>query len=64
MFRARAVEPHSTQAGFLFFDVADISAPLAGAHFYLTGMRDSKGNPLLYFEVHHEKYLRAPTKAN
>ena len=55
MFQARAVEPHSTQAGFLFFDIADISTPLAGAHFYLTGVRDSKGNELMYFEVPLEK---------
>ncbi len=61
-FGARAVEPHTTQAGFLFFDVAGISAPLAGAHFYLTGMRDAKGNELMYFEVPLEKYLSAPAK--
>ncbi len=35
-FVAKAVEPHSTQSGFLFFDVSGISVPLAGAHFYLT----------------------------
>jgi len=51
LFVAKAVEPHSTKAGFLFFDVSDISAPLAGAHFYLTGVRDAKGNELMYFEV-------------
>jgi len=50
-FAARAVEPHSTQSGFMFFDVAGISAPLAGANFYLTGVRDAKGNELMYFEV-------------
>jgi hypothetical protein len=43
-FAAKAVEPHSTQSGFLFFDVSDISVPLAGAHFYLTGVRDAKGS--------------------
>src|SRR5260370_14072944 len=32
--RAKAVEPHSTARGFLFFDIADISNPLAGANFY------------------------------
>jgi hypothetical protein len=62
IFAARAVEPHSTQAGFLFFDVGGISTPLAGAHFYLTGVRDGKGNELMYFEVPLEKYLSAPTK--
>ena len=56
-FAARAVEPHSTQSGFMFFDVAGIDAPLAGAHFYLTGVRDSKGSELMYFEVPLEKYL-------
>lgn len=59
-FSARAVEPHSTQAGFLFFDVSGISTPLAGAHFYLTGLRNSKGGDLMYFEIPMEKYLSAP----
>jgi hypothetical protein len=59
-FGARAVEPHTTQAGFMFFDVSGISTPLAGAHFYLTGVRDSGGNELMYFEIPLEKYLSAP----
>lgn len=62
-FAARAVEPHSTQAGFMFFDVSGISAPLAGAYFYLTGVRDAKGNELMYFEIPLEKYLSAPTSS-
>jgi hypothetical protein len=62
-FAARAVEPHSTQSGFMFFDVAGIDAPLAGAHFYLTGVRDSKGGELMYFEVPLEKYLSAPSSS-
>ena len=61
-FAAKAVEPHGTQSGFMFFDVSDISNPLAGAHFYLTGVRDAKGNELMYFEVPLEKYLSAPDK--
>jgi hypothetical protein len=63
-FAARAVEPHGTQSGFMFFDVSGISTPLAGAHFYLTGVRDAKGNELMYFEVQLEKYLSAPAKPN
>jgi hypothetical protein len=59
-FGARAVEPHTTQAGFLFFDVSGVSTPLAGAHFYLTGVRDSKGDELMYFEIPLENYLSAP----
>jgi hypothetical protein len=50
-FGARAVEPHATQAGFMFFDVSGIQNPLAGARFYLTGMRDSKGDEIMYFEI-------------
>jgi len=63
-FAAKAVEPHGTQSGFMFFDVSGISTPLAGAHFYLTGVRDAKGNELMYFEVPLEKYLSAPVKPN
>ena len=62
-FGAKAVEPHSTARGFLFFDVADISNPLAGANFYLMGVRDAKGNELMYFEIPMEKYLSAPPQA-
>ena len=63
-FAAKAVEPRGTQAGFLFFDVSGISTPLAGAHLYLTGVRDGKGNELMYFEIPLEKYLSAPAKSN
>jgi hypothetical protein len=30
---------------------------LAGARFYLTGVRNSSGNDLMYFEVPLDKYL-------
>jgi hypothetical protein len=63
-FAAKAVEPRSTQAGFLFFDVSGISTPLAGAHLYLTGVRDGKGYELMYFEIPLERYLSAPAKPN
>jgi hypothetical protein len=63
-FNAKAVEPHSSQSGFLFFDVSGISTPLPGARFFLTGVRDSKGTELLYFEVPLEKYLTAPARMN
>jgi hypothetical protein len=54
-FTAKAVEPHSTQSGFVFFDVSGISSPLAGGRFYLTGLRNSKGTELLYFEIYFQK---------
>ena len=63
-FDAKAVEPHSTQSGFLFFDVSGLSAPLPGAHIYLTGVRNAKGTELMYFEIPLEKYLTAPSKPN
>jgi len=50
-FSAQAVEPHATRSGFLFFDVQNVKQPVAGAHIYLTGLRDSSGNELLYFEI-------------
>jgi hypothetical protein len=59
-FSSRAVEPHSNAAGFLFFDVSDISTPLAGASFIVTGVRDAGGHELMYFEIPLEKYLSAP----
>lgn len=50
-FAAQAVEPHSTQSGFLFFDIEDLKNVVAGSHVYLTGLRDSSGNDLMYFEI-------------
>lgn len=50
-FGAFAVEPHSTQSGFLFFDILDISNPTQGAHVYLTGVRDAGGTELMYFDI-------------
>lgn len=58
-FQAKAVEPHGTQAGFMFFDVSGISNPLAGAHFYLTGLHDANGNELMYFDVPLDNYLNS-----
>ena len=59
-FAAMAVEPHTTQAGFLFFDISGISEPLAGAHLYVTGVRDSNNKELMYFEVSLDDYLSPP----
>lgn len=61
-FGARAVEPRSTQSGFMFFDVEGVSTPLAGARLFVTGVRNSKGDELMYFEVPMEKYLSAPDR--
>jgi hypothetical protein len=56
-FLAKAVEPRANQAGFMFFDVQGIENPLAGAKLVITGLMNSKGNELFYFEIPMEKYL-------
>jgi len=62
-FAAQAVEPHATRGGFLFFDVEGIDEPLAGAHLYVSGLRNSQGQELIFFDIPLEKYLeRAPVK--
>jgi hypothetical protein len=63
-FVAKAVEPHNTQSGFFFFDVEGITAPLAGAHIYVSGVNDAKGAELMYFELPLDKYLNPPQKTN
>jgi len=63
-FAAKAVEPHNTQSGFFFFDVEGITAPLAGAHIYVSGVNDAKGTELMYFELPLDKYLESPQKKN
>lgn len=50
-FAAKAVEPHTTQSGFFFFDIEDVSTRLSGAHIDVTGVNDAKGTELMYFEI-------------
>lgn len=59
-FAAKAVEPHTTQSGFLFFDIADLNSPLRDATIDISGVTDSKGNELLFFEIPMDKYMNAP----
>jgi hypothetical protein len=55
MFKAEAVEPHSTQSGFLFFDVSGVSQPLIGSHLLFTGVRNANGQELFYFDIPLQK---------
>ena len=57
MFAAKAVAPHESEAGFMFFDVSGISQPLAGARIIVTGVTNGDGQELMYFEIPMEKYL-------
>ncbi|HLJ89206.1 MAG TPA: hypothetical protein VKZ53_20475 [Candidatus Angelobacter sp.] len=50
------VTAHSTNSGFLFFDVSGISSPEEGAHIYISGMKVN-GKELFYFDIPLEKYL-------
>lgn len=63
-FEARAVEPRTTQSGFLFFDVGGITDPLKDAHIDITGVDDAKGVEMMYFEISLEKYLDGKAKGN
>ena len=59
-FAAKAVEAHATRAGFLFFDVEGIDNPLAGAHLYISGVRNGKGEELIFFDIPLDSYLQQP----
>ena len=57
-FAAKAVEPHSTRSGFLFFDVEGIRS-LAGAHVLFTNLHNGAGGDLMFFEIPLDKYFGA-----
>ncbi|HVN19226.1 MAG TPA: hypothetical protein VMU05_10650 [Dongiaceae bacterium] len=59
-FAAKAVEPHSTQSGFLFFDIAGVQSALRGATIDISGVNDAKGNELMFFEIPMDNYVNAP----
>jgi hypothetical protein len=50
------VTAHSTNSGFLFFDISGIETPEAGAHIYISGIKIN-GKELFYFDIPLEKYL-------
>jgi len=58
-YQALVVEPHSTRAGFLFYDVTGLDHPLAGAKLNLRKLHDADGNELFYFEIPFDKYLKS-----
>ena len=58
-YQALVVEPHTTRAGFLFYDVSELDHPLPGAKLHLHLLRDADGNELFYFEIPFDKYLKS-----
>jgi hypothetical protein len=61
-YRALVVEPHTTRAGFLFYDVSGLDHPLQGARLHLRKLRDADGKELFYFEIPFDKYLKSKSR--
>jgi hypothetical protein len=58
-YGALAVEPHTTRAGFLFYDVSELNHPLIGAKMHLHAIRNAQGDELFFFEIPFDKYLKS-----
>ena len=59
-YGALAVEPHTTRAGFLFYDMDGLGAtPLRNAKVVFRELRNADGQELFYFEIPLNKYLAA-----
>jgi hypothetical protein len=58
-YGALVVEPHTTRAGFLWYDVSDLDNPLQGARLHLHALRNADGGELFYFEIPFNKYLQS-----
>ncbi|HKW24655.1 MAG TPA: hypothetical protein VJN48_02650 [Terriglobales bacterium] len=62
-FGAKAIEPHNTRSGFLFFDVQGIRS-LAGTHILFTNLHNGEGGDLMFFEIPLDKYFGAAAGAS
>jgi hypothetical protein len=57
-YSASTVPPHSTRAGFLFYDMQGLGgAPLKGAKLNLRELKDGNGKGLFPFDIPFDKYL-------
>ncbi len=57
-YSAITVPPHSTRAGFLFYDLQGLgNKPLKGAKLTLRDLRDADGKELFAFDIPFDKYL-------
>lgn len=61
-YQALVVEPHTTRAGFLFYDVSQLDHPLQGAKMHLHELRAADGTELFYFEIPFDTYLKSKSK--
>jgi hypothetical protein len=58
-YGALVVEPHTTRAGFLFYDISQLDHPLKGAKLHLHKLRNADGSELYFFEIPFDKYLQS-----
>lgn len=58
-YGALVVEPHTTRAGFLFYDVSQLADPLKGSKLHLHELKDADGHELFYFEIPFDKYIQS-----
>jgi hypothetical protein len=58
-YSAVVVEPHTTRAGFLFYDVSDLDHPLVGASLQLRRLHNADGKELFSFEIPFDRYLKS-----
>jgi len=58
-YQAVVVGPHTTRAGFLFYDISGLDHPLLGAKLLLRQLRTAAGDELFYFEIPFGKYLKS-----
>jgi hypothetical protein len=61
MFSTVPVTPHSTNSGFLFFDVLGVRDPEEQAHLYISGIR-SGSKELFYFDIPLPATQAAPSR--
>jgi hypothetical protein len=61
-YHSLVVQPHTTQTGFLFYDLSDLNHPLKGAALHLHDLRDADGKELFYFELPFDKYLKSKSR--
>jgi hypothetical protein len=54
-FHAFAIEPHTSRAGFFFFDISGTNAALSSARLIVSHIKDGSGHELFYFEIPLEK---------
>lgn len=62
-FHAFAIEPHTTHAGFFFFDISGVNTALSRASLIVSHIKDGSGNELFYFEVPLEKAVSGSAAA-